>query len=155
MKSAVKEIEKNDPNSQILANFRRLIRAVDNFSSRLRGKYSLNTSLLACLKILLKHGEMSLTELGRLTYLGASTITSAVDRLEEKELLERKRTSADRRVITVSLTKEGVELVKKMPLTIHEKIAFGMQELSEEDKKALNKHLERITSYIITDDYLN
>ena len=145
----IEEVEKN-----ILSALRRLIRAIDAFSIKLRQKHNLNTTLLACLKVISKRDNISLTDLSRESFLSSSTITSAIDKLEERRLVERKRVLPDRRVILISSTKEGTELMKKLPLSIHEKLVYGLKRLSDEEKMNLNKNLEKLILFINAEDYL-
>ena len=47
--------------------------------------------------------------------IDAGAMTRMLDRLEAKGLLQRERCTADRRVVRVSLTERGQELVKEIP----------------------------------------
>ncbi|MFH1073512.1 MAG: MarR family transcriptional regulator [Candidatus Firestonebacteria bacterium] len=144
-----KELETID--SRILTNLRKIIRAVDIFSSRLRQIYDLNTSRLACLKVLYRKGDIPLNEISRETFLSPSTITSAVDRLEEKKLVERKRISDDRRVIIIGLTLDGKIIAKSTPDTLHDKLAGVVSKLEKKDKEVLDKILYSMTEALEND----
>ncbi|OGF47275.1 MAG: hypothetical protein A2231_05010 [Candidatus Firestonebacteria bacterium RIFOXYA2_FULL_40_8] len=130
---------------RILANLRKIIRAVDIFSSRLRQTYDLNTSRLACLKVLQRKGDLPLSEISKGVYLSPSTITSAIDGLEEKKLVERKRISEDRRVIIIGLTPKGKEVAQKTPGTIHDKMTVVVEKLEKKDKEVFDRVLCRMT----------
>lgn len=53
------------------------------------------------------------SEVARLRYQNGAAITYTLDRLEQRGLLQRTRSEADKRVITLVLTKEGRELTRK------------------------------------------
>jgi MarR family 2-MHQ and catechol resistance regulon transcriptional repressor len=63
------------------------------------------------LEALLHKGPTPVNEIGRLVRLTSGSITSAVDRLEEKGLVERRSDSADRRTRIVHLTPAGHKLI--------------------------------------------
>ncbi len=59
------------------------------------------------LELLLHRGPQPVNAIGRRIELTSGAITTAVDRLEARGLVERTHDAQDRRVRTVSLTKEG------------------------------------------------
>jgi MarR family 2-MHQ and catechol resistance regulon transcriptional repressor len=65
----------------------------------------------AALEVLLHKGPTPVNEIGRLVRLTSGSITSAVDRLERKGLVERHTDSADRRTRVVHLTPTGRKLI--------------------------------------------
>ena len=136
---------------RILANLRKIIRAVDIFSSRLRQTYDLNTSRLACLKVLQRKGDLPLSEISEGVYLSPSTITSAIDGLEEKKLVERKRISDDRRVIIIGLTPEGKKVAENTPGTIHDRLAVVVKKLDKNDKEVFDRVLGGMTETLEND----
>lgn len=56
--------------------------------------------------------SMAMSRLGSLLQVHATSVTSAVDRLEKQGLVERLRLERDRRVVLASLTTKGVDLVE-------------------------------------------
>jgi MarR family transcriptional regulator, 2-MHQ and catechol-resistance regulon repressor len=65
----------------------------------------------AALEVLLHKGPTPVNEIGRLVRLTSGSITSAVDRLEQKGLVERRNDSSDRRARVVHLTEAGRKLI--------------------------------------------
>lgn len=59
-------------------------------------------------------GRVGSPEVGRTLKMLPSTLTRIVDRLVDRELIERKRDSADRRVVWLQPTPEGADLVKRL-----------------------------------------
>ncbi len=57
--------------------------------------------------------SMPMSRLGSLLQVHATSVTSAVDRLEGQGLVERLRRESDRRVVLASLTPAGEELVER------------------------------------------
>ena len=102
----VKQISFADPSysKKVIWFLRRLIQA-DNLHTRaLSKRYHVSSSQLACVIALYDHGPMPLSQVAKEILVDSSTVTGLIDRLEIKGLVERSRSSLDRRIITVSLT---------------------------------------------------
>ena len=82
--------------------------------------YNITMEQLAVLEILFKNGEMNMTELSKAVWKQNANITRIVDKLENRELLERKAVKGDRRANMVCITNEGKQLFKNViPLVIN------------------------------------
>jgi MarR family 2-MHQ and catechol resistance regulon transcriptional repressor len=67
----------------------------------------------AVLEALLHKGPLPVNEIGKKVLLTSGSITVAVDRLEQKGLVERRAHGTDRRARIVHLTKEGRKLITR------------------------------------------
>ena len=137
--------------SEIFSCLRRIINAVEIYSSKLRDKTGLNASQLSCLLVLEKTGPLSLSKLSQHVYLSPSMITSIVDQLENKELVIRTRKSADRRVILIELTEKGKEVAQTAPPSFQEQLTSSLSHLKKEEKKTLFDNLNKLLSIIVSD----
>jgi DNA-binding MarR family transcriptional regulator len=137
--------------SEIFSCLRRIINAVEIYSSKLRDKTGLNASQLSCLLVLEKTGPLSLSKLSQHVYLSPSMITSIVDQLENKELVVRTRKSADRRVIMIELTEKGKEVAQTSPPSFQEQLTSSLSHLKEEEKETLFDSLNKLLSIIVSD----
>jgi len=79
---------------------------------------------------------LSISELRRLTFIHAATLTSTLAKLEERGLVERRMSTIDRRAITVVLTDAGLQLVDEGYRRLST-IKFGLAGLSEEQAAQL------------------
>ena len=68
----------------------------------------------AVLEALLHKGPLPINEIGKKVLLTSGSITVAVDRLEAKELVERRAHRTDRRARIVHLTKAGRKLITRV-----------------------------------------
>ena len=66
--------------------------------------------------------SMPMSRLGSLLQVHATSVTSAVDRLEKQGLVERLRRESDRRVVLASLTPSGEELVEHATAALNEQV---------------------------------
>ena len=73
------------------------------------------------LLVLWQHGEMPVTEICNKLLLESNTVTPLLKRLEQKGIVNRRRSESDERSVIVSLTREGTDL-KARAIAIPEKI---------------------------------
>jgi len=65
----------------------------------------------AALEVLLHKGPLPVNEIGRMVRLTSGSMTTAIDRLERKGMVERRNDPADRRTRVVHLTAAGRKLI--------------------------------------------
>jgi DNA-binding MarR family transcriptional regulator len=148
---AVRDVRKADAEFDIFETLRKIIRAVDIYSTRLREQYGLNSSQLSCLLVLGEHGYISLSKMSQLVSLSPGMITGIIDQLENKGLVSRVRNSPDRRVITIELTKKGKSVLKKAPPSFQKKLMESLSELGGKEKRIINRSLATLLSRIVED----
>ncbi len=86
-------------------------RAAQAYAEKSISELEMCGSDFAVLEALLHKGPLPINEIGRKVLLTSGSITVAVDRLEAKELVERRAHGTDRRARIVHLTKEGRKLI--------------------------------------------
>jgi DNA-binding MarR family transcriptional regulator len=74
----------------------------------------------------------------------APDVTRLIDRLEEKKLVERDRSSRDRRHSITRITKRGLQLLEEMDAPMGETIAMLQRRLGAKDAKELSRLCEKI-----------
>lgn len=75
-----------------------------------------------------------------------ASITRLLDRLEAKGLVQRRRSTVDRRLVDISLTDRGQELVPRLPEAPVEMMKRMFRDFSKEEIDQLNRFLRRIIS---------
>jgi MarR family 2-MHQ and catechol resistance regulon transcriptional repressor len=88
-------------------------RAVESFAEKSITDLEMCGSDFAVLEALLHKGPLPVNEIGKKILLTSGSITVAVDRLEKRELVERRAHGTDRRARIVHLTKEGRKLITR------------------------------------------
>lgn len=86
------------------------------------------------------------TEIANTFGVGKSAITALVNRLFEKKLIVRKRDQKDRRVVYLSLTEKGIELVKQTEDEVYRFISEKLSHFSESDVEAFLNALEKLAN---------
>jgi DNA-binding MarR family transcriptional regulator len=129
---------------RVLQSLRRIIRAVDLHSRKLSMQYNITGPQLACLLAVNEHGPLTVSSLAREIHLSPSTIVGIIDRLEQKALVLRRRSSQDRRVINIEITSKGMELVSSAPSPLQDTLAKALQGLPEIEQISIVSSLEKI-----------
>lgn len=88
-------------------------RAVEAYAENSISQLEMCGSDFAVLEALLHKGPLPVNEIGKKILLTSGSITVAVDRLEDKGLVERRAHGTDRRAKIVHLTKEGKKLITR------------------------------------------
>src|SRR5258705_9470120 len=88
-------------------------RAVQAYAETSVSELEMCGSDFAVLEALLHKGPLPVNEIGKKVLLTSGSITVAVDRLEAKELVERRAHGTDRRTRIVHLTKQGRKLITR------------------------------------------
>ena len=137
---------KNNSNYEyrILSALRRVIRAVDIYSKKLHTELGLTTPQLLCLHALAKAETMTLTGLAKTVSLGVSTVNGIIDRLEAKQYLTRKRSSEDRRKVSLEISLRGKEIVSKAPFLLQDKLSTALTKLPDSEQMAITESLELV-----------
>jgi DNA-binding MarR family transcriptional regulator len=88
-------------------------------------------------------GRLSARDLGRECHMLASTITGVIDRLESAGNVRRERDQRDRRVVWVTLTDAGRELVDRLP-TFSDQMGQLLGALSAKELEQMRVSLRRV-----------
>jgi DNA-binding MarR family transcriptional regulator len=94
----------------IFQAYREINQAFFQILSKAASKHNLTALQLLVLRILHETPEIRMSELAEKLNVGNSTMSGIVDRMVKAGILERKRTEADRRAMTMKLTERGKEL---------------------------------------------
>ncbi len=93
----------------------RMAWAARRHDQSLARRWGVTATQLSALRVLERAGELSHGELAARLFLGPSTLTDLVDRLEARGLVRRRRSTADRRQVHVSLDRAGRARLREVP----------------------------------------
>ena len=111
-----------------------MFRTTRGMKKMLDGKlnqFHVTSSQATVLSTLGDRDGQSLSDIGKNVYLDKPAITGLADRMENNGLVERRRTSTDRRVIQLFLTVKGRKLfnqIKKIIIDIDQQLVKGLTE---------------------------
>lgn len=128
----------------VLIAIRRVIRAVDLHSRKLSQSYGLTGPQALILKEIASGGHITPGELAKRISLSQATVTDIVKRLEQRELVTRRRNSEDRRKVMLELSQDGMELIETAPPLLQEQFTQRFCKLEEWEQTLLLSSLQRI-----------
>ncbi|WP_083914587.1 MarR family winged helix-turn-helix transcriptional regulator [Alkalispirochaeta alkalica] len=106
---------------------RKIARGFDKHSRYLQEHHHITVPQVICLKEVAEQDPITLSELTRTVTLTNSTVTGIVDRLEKQDLLQRVRSSSDRRQIHLRLTDKGKAFLQEIPSPVPRRFIEGME----------------------------
>jgi DNA-binding MarR family transcriptional regulator len=131
---------------RILQSLRRIIRAIEIHSQHLSHAYQITGPQLGCLLAIKQNGTMTPTRLARILFLSASTVVGIVDRLEEKGLLARIRSTEDRRQVQICLTAAGDLLAESAPSPLQETLSSSLKNLPPLEQVSITLALDKLVN---------
>jgi MarR family 2-MHQ and catechol resistance regulon transcriptional repressor len=106
--------------------------------------YDLSPTEFAVLEVLYHKGKQTVQQISSRILLASGSMTYVIDKLERKGLLKRNFCKEDRRVIHLTITKDGRKLMEEIfpqhELIIHE--LFG--DLTNEEKELIINILKKV-----------
>ena len=96
------------------------------------------------LEVLLHKGPLTISAIGEKVLLASASMTSAIDRLERRELVRRKSCDSDRRIRMVELTPAGRKFISKTYAEHEKDLEFITDGLSVAERKTLYDGLKKI-----------
>ena len=104
----------------------------------------LHVNDVSLLAVLAETGDWNIRKITRTLNAPFSTISSALDRLEARKLVARRRRPGDRRVVYIELTSAGIRLAKKLRSTQIETCRSMLAELSVQDRDEFIRLVARV-----------
>jgi len=138
--------EPREIEDDIVAAIRRIIRAIDLQSRRLNERYKLTGPQLATLREAERLVSPTTSALARAVHLSQPTVTGILNRLEQRGLVQRVRSSDDRRSVEIRVTEAGGELLDETPSLLQDRFRSELKRLDEWERHGLLSALQRIAS---------
>ena len=98
----------------------------------------------AVLEVLLHKGPLPVNAIGQKVLLASGSITSAVDRLERRGLVERQADASDRRVRVVALTEPGATFIRSAFATHQIAMERAASGLTADERRTLVALLKKL-----------
>jgi len=102
------------------ATLRRMSRSLDVHSRHLEKEFGLTVPQLNVLWAVGTSGRAPIGQVADRISLSGATLTSIVDRLEQHGLVERERSTNDKRQVLIALTDSGRRVLARGPKPFHE-----------------------------------
>jgi len=135
---------------EVYSTLRQIVRAMDVYSKYLHKYYGLSSPQLTILKVLSEVNEIPTGQLAKKISLSQATVTDILDRLEEKGLIIRQRSSFDKRKVYIQISEKGKAIVLKNPSLLKEDFIRQFNELEDWEQTLILSSMQRIVSMMKT-----
>lgn len=139
---------KNSSDEQILIELRRILRATQLGARKLAREGGMTTSQLIVLQHLNAQGEMTARQIAEAMHLTQATVTSLLDRLQERGWITRERGKQDRRRVHVRLSDTGLQQLQRTPESLQERLVGQLRELQTWEQTAILAALQRVAQML-------
>ncbi len=124
-----------------------ILKAVHRFEQYEVNKFGLTFQQIYLLKFLNRGSDLTISEIAAEMRMKIFSATRLVNQLEEKKLVDKKKSTSDRRSVWVSLNKKGLELITNIDDNALDIILKNIGCFSEEEINAFfitSEHFEEI-----------
>jgi len=143
----MKQQKRTKKDSLGLMSFTALLRSANIISNEVHknlGANNLTVSQFGILEALHKIGPMYQRDLAAQILKTTGNITTVIDNLEKRELVQRIREMKDRRYFQVVLTPEGAKLIKKIYPTHVRRVDQVMDKLTKGEQEELKQLCDKL-----------
>ncbi|WP_206486557.1 MarR family transcriptional regulator [Thalassotalea sp. G2M2-11] len=131
---------------ELLVSIRKVIRAIDLHSKQLNKLSGLTGPQLLILQEIDKTKGVTASQVAKQINLSAATVTNILDRLESRGLIERVRSSEDKRRVSLFLTQKGQTSLVDAPRLLQESFIKQFRELADWEQSLLLSSMQRIAT---------
>jgi DNA-binding MarR family transcriptional regulator len=147
------ENRRDDHCDDVLLALKRISRAIDIHSRRLMQTTGLTGPQVLVLQILKRRGTpMPINELAESASLSQGTVTSILDRLLKKQLVEKTRGIQDKRKVYVSLTASAQTTLGPDWTPLQQHFIHSFKELQEWEQTLIVSSLQRVAQMMSRDE---
>lgn len=132
------------PAVEVLTKFRKVINSNKRQFRQIEQLTGVSGTLVWVLSILRRSPGLRVSELAEIMAIHQSTASNLLDKLQEKNLVERDRSTDDQRVVRLYLTRSGEALVKRVPQPAHGLLQEALYKLPSPALLGLNRLLDQL-----------
>jgi MarR family transcriptional regulator, organic hydroperoxide resistance regulator len=142
-----------DEISEVIDNLRRSMKAINEYSRNAEKETGLTGPQLWAIKLVAGSAPIKVSDLARRMYLHPATVVGILDRLESKGLVQRTRSTEDRRVVEIDLTAQGQVVVGQAPEVAQGMLVKGLESLSREKLSHVSESMKEIVRILGAEDF--
>ena len=136
----------------VLVALRRVMRATDLHSRELVRTTGLTAPQLLLLQTIEALGRVGVGELALDMSLSQATVTSILDRLEDRGYLVREKSGPDKRKVFTVLTDKGLAAIKDAPVPLQDSFVAQFRNLASWEQHQIIAALERVATMMDAQD---
>jgi DNA-binding MarR family transcriptional regulator len=136
----------------VVTALRRIIRAIDLHSKSIVKEFGITGPQIIIMKELSKSGPLAVCDLKKYVHLSQPTVTGIIDRLEQKSLVKREKSSRDKRKNQIYLTDYGRKVLDDAPPLLQEQFIEQFKKLRDWERMQILSSLQRVVSMMEAKD---
>ena len=137
---------------ELLIALRRVIRAIDLRSKQLNKNIGLTGPQLMVLRFVGQKPRVMVRQIANNINLSPATVTNILDRLEARSVVERVRSTEDKRRVGVFLTEQGQRILKTAPMPFQEHFTNRFSQLEEWEQSQMVATMQRLAYMMDAED---
>jgi DNA-binding MarR family transcriptional regulator len=130
----------------VLVSLRRIIRATDLQSKRMVKSCGLTIPQVMVLRAIDTLGDVTVKRISDDISLSQATVTTILNRLEDRKLVARVRAQTDKRIVNARLTDEGRSVLNASPPLLHEKFIERFEALQDWEKSQILSAMQHVAT---------
>lgn len=130
----------------VLVSLRRIIRATDLQSKRMVKSCGLTIPQIMVLRAIETLGDVTVKRISDDISLSQATVTTILNRLEDRKLVARVRAQTDKRIVNARLTDEGRDVLNASPPLLHEKFIERFEALQDWEKSQILSAMQHVAT---------
>lgn len=131
-----------------LIALRRILRATELYGRALARAAGLTPVQIRVLQIVAETGASTPKAISARMGVSQATMTTLIDRLVAKGLVDRQRSEADRRQMNIFITGAGREAIARAPDPLHDRYVAGFEALPDWEQAMIVAVLERVAALL-------
>ena len=131
-----------------LIALRRILRATELYGRTLARTAGLTPVQVRVLQIVLSHDSVTPKAIAMQLGVSPATVSTLLDRLAAKSMIERQRSDVDRRQTNIMLTDKGRNAIESVPDPLQQKYVDEFEALADWEQAMIVAALERVVSML-------
>ena len=123
---------------------RRVFQILNEQSKKVEKETGLTGPGLWAIKTINERSPINVSDLASNLYLHPTTVIGIIDRLEKQNLVKRRRSKDDRRVVWIELTAKGNNLVKAAPEVAQGLLVSGLEDISANNLIEIDRSMRHL-----------
>lgn len=111
-------------------------------------KNKLSITEFSVLEVLFYRGKQTIQQIGNRILISSGSMTYVIDKLEQKGILKRNDCREDRRVIHITLTDEGMEMMENIMPKYQDMVDSIFGDLTGEESELMIKYLKKVSDRV-------
>lgn len=100
-------------------------------------KNKLSITEFSVLEVLFYQGKQTIQQIGTRILISSGSMTYVIDKLEQKGIIKRNDCKEDRRVIHITLTPEGMDMMENIMPKYQDMVDSFFEDLTEDDSELM------------------